>query len=177
MVAVPLQDGKMSLILSTYLDIFSSFDPRAYDERSLSDDFLDECRKMVLDKDIGIAEIKLMIPESIRNLHEEEIIKKRLHAFFMTLWHLEAKKRKRETTYARWFVFTGIVLGLIVSYIIHKDAFSYFGTTFITVVGEPASWLSIWTWADKLLQYFWHERDAFTFSQRLSHAKIQFYGY
>ena len=48
--AITMHESKMSLILDTYLDIFSSFDPRPYEERSLSDDFLDECKKMVIDK-------------------------------------------------------------------------------------------------------------------------------
>ena len=39
-----LKEGNISLILDSYDDIFSDFDQRDFSERSLSDDFLIECR-------------------------------------------------------------------------------------------------------------------------------------
>ena len=36
------KEGNVSLVLESYNDIFSDFDPRNYSERALSDDFLIE---------------------------------------------------------------------------------------------------------------------------------------
>ncbi len=175
---IPMHEWKMSLILDTYIDIFSSFDPRPYEERSLSDDFLDECKKMVLDKWIDLIELRLMIPESSREIHNEELIKKRLHSYFITQWHIQEKLRKKEMLRARVMVWVWVTIWIIVSYILHLDSFAYMYTTFITVIWEPASWLMIWNWADKLLKYFWWDADqAYQFAHRLSRAKIQFYWY
>ena len=175
---IPLQEWKMSLILDTYVDIFSSFDPRDYAEKSLSDDFLDECKKIVLDKWVDLIELRLMIPESNREIHNEDTIKKRLHSYFLTQAHIQEKKRRKEMLRARWMVGIGASIWIIVSYILHIYAFAYMYTTIITVLGEPASWLLIWNGTDKLLKHFWWETDQqYQFAHRLSLAKIQFYGY
>jgi hypothetical protein len=172
-----LQEWRMSLILDTYVDIFSSFDPRPYSERALSDDFLDECKKIVLDKWIDLIELRLMIPDVVRIPEDEEVIKKRLHSYFLVLSHTQSKMRRKDTVHAWVLIAVWVIIGIVVSYILHKYAFAYMWTTVIQVVWEPASRLLIWTWADRLLQYFWRERDAYQFAERLSRAKIQFYGY
>ena len=51
---VSLREGNISLILDSYNDMFSDFDPRSFSERALSDDFLSECKRAARDKDIGI---------------------------------------------------------------------------------------------------------------------------
>ncbi|MBP6085980.1 hypothetical protein KA478_02105 [Patescibacteria group bacterium] len=124
----------MSLILDTYVDIFSSFDPRPYGERALSDDFLDECKKIVLDKGIDLIELRLMIPETLRIPEDEEVIKKRLHSYFLVLSHTQAKMRRRDTMNARILVLVGIIIGIVVSYILHLYAFAYMWTTVIQVI-------------------------------------------
>lgn len=175
---IPMHEWKMSLILDTYLDIFSSFDPRPYEERALSDDFLDECRKMVLDKWVDLIELRLMIPESSREIHNEDLIKKRLHSYFLVQAHIEQKKRRHDMHRGLIMVAIGVVVWVVVSYVLHIYAFAYMYTTMITVVWEPASWLMIWNWADKLLKFFWWETDQqYQFAHRLSRAKIQFYWY
>ncbi len=167
----------MSLILDTYGDIFSSFDPREYAERSLSDDFLSECKKIVMDKWSEVVELRLMIPQAVRESSDEEIIKKRLHSYFLTYSHKQDKLYRKDISIGRWFVLWGILIWIIVSYILHTYAFAYFYTTMITVIGEPASWLLIWNGADKLLKYLRDEMPEQIFARRLARAKIQFYGY
>jgi len=41
----------ITLLLDSYNDIFSSFDPRPYSEKSLSDDLIIECKKAAIDKE------------------------------------------------------------------------------------------------------------------------------
>lgn len=45
-----IDKAEISLVLDTYDDIFSDFDPRPYGERALSSDFLDEAKKAARDK-------------------------------------------------------------------------------------------------------------------------------
>lgn len=175
---ISLKDWKMSLILDTYVDIFSSFDPRWYDERALSDDFLDECKKIVADTNNEVVELRLMVPEADREVHNEETIKKRLHSYFLHLAHIQEKLHRKEIRYSWAFVIVWILIGIWVSLIIHEDKFNYFYMTVITVIWEPASWLLIWTGADRLLRFFrWEHDTTYIFAHRLSRAKIQFYGY
>src|SRR3989338_5447495 len=74
--------SQISLWLDTYDDIFSDFDPRHYSERALSDDFLIEAKKASLDKEGGHIELQFLVPQKIRNVKHESIIKQRLRAHF-----------------------------------------------------------------------------------------------
>jgi hypothetical protein len=74
--------GNISLILDSYNDIFSSFDPRPYNEKALSDDFLIECKRAARDKDDSGFELILSVPKAKRNVNDEFKIKKRLREHF-----------------------------------------------------------------------------------------------
>ena len=78
---VEIKEGNISLILESYNDIFSSFDPRPSSERALSDDFLIECKRSARDKE-GVFELRLLLPPHKRNTNEEAMIKKRLKDHF-----------------------------------------------------------------------------------------------
>lgn len=56
------RQGNISLILDSYDDIFSDFDPRPFSEKALSDDFLVECKRAARDKDRSVVELKLLVP-------------------------------------------------------------------------------------------------------------------
>src|SRR3989344_3166220 len=77
-----LQMPGISIWINNYNDIFSSFDPRPYSQKALSDDFLSEIKKASLDKDKGNVELRFLIKKSERNPMEEYIIKKRLRHHF-----------------------------------------------------------------------------------------------
>ena len=77
-----LAKSEISLILDTYDDIFSDFDPRPYEERALSDDFLLEAKKASRDKATGTIELIFMMPAGKRDTHKESLIKRRLRDHF-----------------------------------------------------------------------------------------------
>ena len=59
------KEGNISLILDNYDDIFSDFDPRPYTVRALSDDFLNECRKAIIEKGENI-ELRFLLSKKQR---------------------------------------------------------------------------------------------------------------
>ena len=71
-----MDNAEISLILDTYDDIFSDFDPRPYNERALSEDFLIEARKAARDKNTGI-ELHFLIPTPMQDKASEELIRQR----------------------------------------------------------------------------------------------------
>ena len=115
-----LQQGNISLILEGYVDIFSSFDPRPYDQRALSDDFLDECEKILHDKKFPIVEIRLLVPDTKRSLADEEVIEKRLHLHFLEQARQVRSERKKEMIYGILFIVGGLLLGIIITLIMQK---------------------------------------------------------
>ena len=75
------REGNISLILDSYDDIFSDFDPRPFAHRALSDDFLLEAKRAARDKQ-GSLELRFLIPKNERKLDAETIIKGRLREHF-----------------------------------------------------------------------------------------------
>ena len=50
------------------------------------------------------------MPESSREIHNEELIKKRLHSYFLVQAHLEQKKRRKDMQHGWIMVLIGICL-------------------------------------------------------------------
>ena len=67
-----LAQGSISLLLDSYDDIFSDFDPRPFTHRAVSDDFLIEAKRAALDKD-GTLELRFLIPRQHRKSDTETI--------------------------------------------------------------------------------------------------------
>ncbi len=148
-----LNKTEISLILDTYDDIFSDFDPRPYGERTLSEDFLFEARRAVRDKKEGF-ELNLLIPNNLRNAAQEEKIKHRLKEHFKNHYiqiedELSAYKKQ-----ALLLVFIGIVIGLIEALTLSSPSTFDISALLVDVIGivlTPASWFSIWTGFDHLI--------------------------
>lgn len=171
------KDRNLPLILTSYNDIFSSFDPRPYSERALSDDFLFECKRAALDKSDEGIEIILSIPKGKRNSVEEMKIKNRLRAHFHKHYH-EKMDGLREIKISGWtwtlmgFIFM-IISALFVTYI------SEGGLLINLLEGSlvPAGWFFFWEGLDKLLIKIKEKEPDFHFYKKMSNAHILFRGY
>src|SRR3990172_6758605 len=86
----------ISLWLDNYDDVFSDFDPRPFSERAISDDFLSEAKKMFRENSKGRFELRLLIPEAVRNSKEESLVSSRLRAYFKGVEKDEQKKMAQE---------------------------------------------------------------------------------
>ena len=165
--------GNISLILDSYDDIFSDFDPRGYSERSLSDDFLSECKKVALDKGEKL-ELRLMIPRRLRNVREEIKIKKRLKCHFHRHYlekHGEIKDIKREG--AAWFLI-GAMLMIISTALYGKTDFFY---KLFEVMMVPASWFMFWEGLDKIFVTSKDKKPDYDFYRKMAHTQIFFLSY
>ena len=69
-----LELSEISVALDSYDDIFSDFDPRDYSKRGLSEDFINEVKKASRAKPTGGLELKILIPENLRNKSHEHVI-------------------------------------------------------------------------------------------------------
>jgi len=88
-----IREGNISMILDSYDDIFSDFDPRPYEQKALSDDFLVECKKAAEDKKTEV-ELRMLIPQTKRNPEAESKIKKRLRNHFQS--HYKQKQEEKD---------------------------------------------------------------------------------
>ncbi len=171
-----LRMSEISIILNMYNDIFSSFDPRPYENRALSDDFLIEMKNASLDKASGAIELKLLMAKDKRDLQKETLIKRRLHDHFRKHYFIaldESKKIKRKAI-------TMIVLGIV--FMIGGVFASYLGedkfiSHLLIIILEPSGWFTFWTGLDEIYYHGREQKPELDFYEKMSHVEINFYSY
>ena len=157
---------------------FRFFDPRSYSERAISDDFLVECKRAVRDKPSKEFELRLLMPESKRNIASELKIKKRLKDHFQK--HVSEKQREISHIIKSGLALAliGFILMIIGSFLIFKK---FMGGTFfaavLTVILQPAGWFFFWEGLAKAL--FIHEDESkktkdLAFYKKMANAQIYF---
>lgn len=170
-----LREGNISLILDSYDDLFSDFDPRPYSERALSDDFLIECKKAARDKE-GKFELRFFVPKSKRNISDEVKIKKRLREHFMRhYFDLERQIRKTRFTGVGWFIL-GAILMLISTFLVGMDQKNFF-FKFLLILLEPAGWFLFWEGLNYVFMEYKEMVPDFNFYKKMSHLEIFFLDY
>jgi hypothetical protein len=138
-----LNESEISLVLDTYDDIFSDFDPRHFNTRALSEDFLLEAKRACLDKPDGL-ELRFLIPRAHRNVAHEALIKQRLREHFTKHNLMILEKIRIYKKQAMILIISGVLLG-----------FAAIGVTLLNInqviknaleiILQPASWFTIWT--------------------------------
>jgi len=170
-----LDVSEISLVLDTYDDIFSDFDPRPYDHRSLSQDMLLEAKRAARDKISGF-ELKFLIPKALRDEGKEDLIELRLREHF----EKHAYLLKREVTKTR---FRGVLLCLVGMCVTVAGATldHYFKESFMAaiaiVVLEPAGWFTIWNGLDMSFFAVRNKQEDLEFYDKMEHAEITFTEY
>jgi hypothetical protein len=136
-----LQQASISLVLDTYDDIFSDFDPRPYSERALSDDFLLECKRAARDKEQGF-ELILSIPKKLRSIADENKIRKRLRDHFRK--HHTEKEKQVTSIKKEGLIWVGVGTMLMLAATALETYTKSFSINLLTIIMEPASWFSFW---------------------------------
>lgn len=169
--------SEISLWLDTYDDIFSDFDPRPYSQRALSDDFIMEAKKASRDKTSGSIELNLLIPTKLRDLHSENLIKKRLKEHFKKHYHSHLNDRKKIINSGFKFVGLGIVTMLVTTYILHQMPDDEFIWSFLVVLFEPAGWFLFWEGMNQVIFESKTVSPDLEFYEKMSKCEINFLEY
>jgi len=167
------RQGNVSLILDSYDDLFSDFDPRPYHERAISGDFLDECKRAARDKEQGM-ELRLLIPHEKRKINEEVKIIKRFKSHFQKHFKEKGKEiiniRKEGI---QWFLIGGAII-FASTFLYRLEGFLF---NFLFVLSEPAGWFTLWTGLDKIFNESKKPEPDLGFNKKMSSAEISFIGY
>jgi len=172
---VLIREGNISLILESYNDIFSSFDPRPYDQKALSDDFLIECKRAAEDKETDV-EVRMLVPKHKRNLEDEAKIKKRLKKHFQNHYKLKQEEKKRLRARGIVWAFIGAMLILLAT-ILYTQIYRGFIFTLLFTLFEPAGWFTIWNGFEKIFIDSKEKVKDYKFYKIMSKTKIGFYSY
>jgi hypothetical protein len=171
-----LKMSEIALWLDTYDDIFSDFDPRPFNQRSVSVDMLDELKRASRDKASGQTELKFLIPAKDRKLETELNIKKRLKDHFKR--HFEEINNGKKKIFAKaiTFVILGFAMLFFAAYIDHlgKSGLLY---SAIVIFFEPAGWFTFWFSLEQIFDYFKEKNPEAVFYEKMSNAEISFISY
>lgn len=171
-----LEKAQISLLLESYDALFSDFDPRPYQERALSDDFLVEVKRAIREAEPGVFEMRFLIPKHLKNVHEEEIIKERLHHYFQKQAHSVHMQARGMVQRGMLLTLLGFVLMFGSSYISHQ-----LGSTIlldlIKVVMEPAGWFLVWYGCDQIFYDAKSLKPDLEFNHKMAKAEVHFDSY
>jgi len=171
-----LSKSELSIWLDDYDDVFSDFDSRPINERSLSDDFLAEVRKMVREKPGGRVELKLLMPAVKRKKELEAMVVKNLHTYFKHA--AEAIQHEMTKTRRRGFLLSalGFVVMILTAYLVSISNRSFFFNA-VQIVLEPTGWFMVWTGMDSIFYNYRQRKPNRDFNARMGHAEISFVSY
>ncbi len=160
-------------MLDNYEDIFSDFDPRPFSVRGLSEDFLAEMKKAIVETKEGALELRFLIPKQERNLEHEALIKKRLHEHFRKHHALLEAGKKKSVREGAVLSIVGMLILLTAAYIVSLETKSL-TSQLVLVILEPSGWFTTWSGLEMLF-FRSKEKDAeIDFNARLSKAEISF---
>lgn len=168
-----LEMSEISLILDTYNDIFSSFDPRPYSQRALSIDFLNEAKRATKELPSGAIELKLLMPYQLRNLQKEISIKKRLREHFVRHQHLSHIESRRLRLRGIGMALLGVSFISASTFLYSIEVSNYF-IKFLQILLEPAGWFTAWTGLEDIYYTGRELSKEIAFYEKMSKANIEF---
>ena len=167
-----LKEANISLIINNYNDIFSSFDPRSYLERALSDDFIQECKRAARDKEEGI-ELRILVPKKARDIKEEWKIKKRLRDHFNHHQERLSKEIFKVKKGGIGWIITGTI-AIIAAVLIRAFNQQVLLDSFIEPILVIPGWFLIWEGLNRVLVEHKKTLPEFEFYRKMTRAEINF---
>jgi hypothetical protein len=169
------ESEQINFIIDDYDDLFSDFDSRNYDRKSLSDDFLNECKKASLDKNYEGLELQILLPKKIRQEEKEEIIKGRLKSHFLK-HNKMILNEKNKLIKEGWILLILGIIDLAFSTLAHY----YFNNnnelilSLFYVIFDPLGILLLWEGIQKLISGPKKIMNELNFYKKMSNARIVF---
>jgi len=170
-----MRRANIPLVLNSYMDIFSSFDPRPYSDKALSDDFLIECKRAVREKENSGIELVLAVPSSKRSLNDEFKIKKRLREHFHKHFAEKQRELAKISRMGVFWVILGVLIMIGVIYLLINIENTFF-VSLLTIFEIP-SWFLIWEGMGKIFFDSKKIEPDFKFYQKMVNCQVVFHGY
>lgn len=166
-------DRRVGLQIDSYDDLFSDFDPRAYHERELSQDFLEELNRFFSHKSPESLDLVLLVRGVKRSAKLENTIKKRLHIYFQHKFRSTEKSLRGATFKSVVKIVAALCIMAVTGYLaVHAAQIVW--RNILKVMLEPASWFLFWTSLDELFETRRAVKNELRYFHRLSECKIIF---
>jgi hypothetical protein len=168
------QNRDIAIVIDTWDDIFSDFDPRPLNERTLSGDFIDELRKRYKETRTGNYIITIHAPLSLKDEKSERMVIRRLKQHFRQKF-LE-KKKLLAFIRIRGAIFAAIGVCSL-SFLTLATYFKFLHALAIQMLGillMPLGWFGLWEGFSKIVDTSPIVVDSAKLFEKLSDAKYDF---
>ena len=170
-----LKDLKeIAIVIDTWDDIFSDFDPRPLNQRTVSEDFVDELKKRYRETRKGNFAITIYAPQFLKKIESEKMVSQRLKKHFRHIFL--QKKKDLVQRRIRGFIFVCIGISSL-SFLTLATYFKFLSELAIQIAGiilMPLGWFGFWEGLSKLVDaspVFIQEEKLF---EKLSKTSYQF---
>jgi len=165
---------EIAVVIDTWDDIFSDFDPRPLNKRTVSGDFIEELKKRYRETRKGSFIISICAPEALRSPESERMVTQRLKKHFYFRFLQKKKNLIRRRIRGAIFVCIGVSS---LSFLTLATYFKFLSSIAIDIIGiilMPLGWFGFWEGLSKLIDTspaFIQEEKLF---EKLSKATYQF---
>jgi hypothetical protein len=165
--------AEINILLYSYNDLFSDFDPSAYRERTLSDDFIIQAKKISKNKSGNHIVLRLLLPSNERNEQDEELITERLYTHFRNVYMQLKSEVSRANIKGLVLTLIGVTLMIAASYISFLQHDKYY-EHLLLVLFEPAGWFLLWVGLDHLVYSLKDTKRDLAFYLKMTKSEIKF---
>ena len=168
------KQGEINILLNSYNDIFSHFDPSPYTERILSDDFIMTVKNVSKNKTGINVILRLNLPVDARDEQKEKKIATRLHNYFGNVYQQLRSEIRKKNNKGLLITFIGVIIMTIASYISFIKPEKY-SVHLLLVLFEPAGWFLVWVGLDYLVYASKETKKELVFYTKMKTAEIIFF--
>ncbi len=166
--------GEIAIVIDSWDDVFSDFDPRPLNERTVSGDFVDELRKRYRETRTGDFVITIIAPFALKDKKAERMVTVRLKRHF--LYRFLQHKKDLAVRRIRGVVFVCVGISSL-TFLTLATYFKFMTELAVEIAGivlMPLGWFGFWEGLSKLVDTspsLARERDFF---RKLSNASYRF---
>jgi hypothetical protein len=142
---------EIAIVIDTWDDVFSDFDPRPLNQRTVSGDFVDELKKRYYENRKGEFIVSIYAPQSLQSSESEKMVMQHLKKHFRLRFLQKKKDIARMRIRGLIFVLIGISS---LSYLTLATYYKFLSEIAIEILGiflMPLGWFGFWEGLSKLI--------------------------
>lgn len=165
---------EIAIVIDTWDDVFSDFDPRPLNERTLSEDFIQELKKRYRETRRGDFVVTLYAPVSLKDEKSENMVEQRLKKHFRHRFLQRQKDIIRTRIRGVIFVIFGVCFLALLMLMTYFKIFKQLIVEILSIIFMPLGWFGIWEGFSKIVDTSPGVVQEESLFSKLSKANYQF---
>lgn len=143
---------EIAIVIDTWDDIFSDFDPRPLSERTVSGDFLEEMKKRYRETRRGTYLMTFLVPQVLKNEESERMIVQRLKKHFKYMFLQNKRDLFKRRLRGLIFVLIGISSLSFLTLATYYKFLPEIQIEIAAIIFMPLGWFGFWEGLSKLVE-------------------------